>query len=152
MVPFPSFGFGFLLKYTWSLFILLRKGKYYYMSVFIHSFLSNSLTALTVAHRAPLSMRFFQSRILAWVVIPSSRVSSRSRDRTWVSCIAGGFFTDWATKEKIYMHSVHNLCVFSQFSKWYYKVDTIIFSLLERKNHEAQFLSNLVKRKLGKLA
>ena len=30
---------------------------------------------------------------------PPSRGSSRPRDRTWVSCIAGRFFTIWATRE-----------------------------------------------------
>ena len=40
-----------------------------------------------------------QARILEWVAIPFPRGSSRSRDRTWVSCIAGGFFTNWATRE-----------------------------------------------------
>ena len=34
-----------------------------------------------------------QVRILEWVAIPFSRGSSQPRDRTWVSCIAGGFFT-----------------------------------------------------------
>ena len=34
-----------------------------------------------------------QARILEWVVIPFSRGSSQPRDRTQVSCIAGGFFT-----------------------------------------------------------
>ena len=34
-----------------------------------------------------------QARILEWVAMPSSRGSSRPRDRTRVSCIAGGFFT-----------------------------------------------------------
>ena len=34
-----------------------------------------------------------QARILEWVAIPFSRGSSQSRDRTQVSCIAGGFFT-----------------------------------------------------------
>ena len=34
-----------------------------------------------------------QARILEWVAIPFSKGSSRSRDRTWVSCTAGGFFT-----------------------------------------------------------
>ena len=34
-----------------------------------------------------------QVRILEWVAIPFSRVSSQPRDRTQVSCIAGGFFT-----------------------------------------------------------
>ena len=34
-----------------------------------------------------------QARILAWVAIPFSRGSSRPRDWTQVSCIAGRFFT-----------------------------------------------------------
>ena len=33
-----------------------------------------------------------QARILEWVAIPFSRVSSRARDQTQVSCIAGRFF------------------------------------------------------------
>ena len=41
----------------------------------------------------------FQVRILEWVAIPFSRKFSRPRDQTWVSCIAGGFFTIWATRE-----------------------------------------------------
>ena len=40
-----------------------------------------------------------QTRILEWVVMPSSRGSSQPRDRTQVSHIAGGFFTVWATRE-----------------------------------------------------
>ena len=35
--------------------------------------------------------------ILEWVAYPFSRGSSRPRDQTRVSCIAGGFFTSWAT-------------------------------------------------------
>ena len=38
-----------------------------------------------------------QARILEWVVLSFSRGSSRSRDRTRVSCIAGSFLTIWAT-------------------------------------------------------
>ena len=38
-----------------------------------------------------------QSRVLEWVVIPSSRGSSPPRDQTWVSYIAGKFFTTWVT-------------------------------------------------------
>ena len=34
-----------------------------------------------------------QTRILEWVAFPFSRRSSKRRDRTWVSCIAGGVFT-----------------------------------------------------------
>ena len=34
-----------------------------------------------------------QAKILEWVVISLSKGSSQSRDRTHVSCLAGGFFT-----------------------------------------------------------
>ena len=34
-----------------------------------------------------------QARVLEWVTIPFSRRSSQARDRTQVSCLAGGFFT-----------------------------------------------------------
>ena len=40
-----------------------------------------------------------QARILEWVAIPFSRGASRSRDQTWVSHIAGSFFTICATRE-----------------------------------------------------
>ena len=40
-----------------------------------------------------------QARILEWVAIPFSRGSSWPRDWSWVSCIAGRFFTIWATRE-----------------------------------------------------
>ena len=43
--------------------------------------------------------RIFQSRMLERVAISLSRGSSRPGDRTWVSCTAGRFFTDWATRE-----------------------------------------------------
>ena len=42
-----------------------------------------------------------QARILEWVAIPFSGGSSQPRDRTRVSCIAGRFFTIWATKEAL---------------------------------------------------
>ena len=40
-----------------------------------------------------------QARILEWVAMPSSRGSSWSGSLTHVSCIAGIFFTCWATRE-----------------------------------------------------
>ena len=48
-----------------------------------------------------------QARILEWVGIQFSRGSSRPRDWTLVSCvfcIAGGFFTIWATREAVYAY------------------------------------------------
>ena len=44
-------------------------------------------------------MGILKARILEWVAIPFSRASSRPRDRTWVFCTAGAFFTIWATRE-----------------------------------------------------
>ena len=39
-----------------------------------------------------------QARILEFVAILFSRGSSLARDQNWVSCIADGFFTVWATR------------------------------------------------------
>ena len=44
-------------------------------------------------------IEFFQARILEWVAFPFSMGSSQPRDQTQVSCIAGVFFTIWATRE-----------------------------------------------------
>ena len=48
-----------------------------------------------------------QARILEWVAISSSRASSWARDRTQVSCVAGGFCTIWATREAPWQHQYH---------------------------------------------
>ena len=42
-----------------------------------------------------------QARILEWVAISFSRLSSRPSDWSWVSHIAGRFFTIWATREAL---------------------------------------------------
>ena len=43
-----------------------------------------------------------QARMLQWIAIPFSTGSSWPRDWTWVSYIAGRFFTIWATWETNY--------------------------------------------------
>ena len=40
-------------------------------------------------------------RILEWVAYPFSRGSSWPRNQTGVSCIAGGFFTNWVMREAL---------------------------------------------------
>ena len=40
-----------------------------------------------------------QAKILEWLAIPFSKESSKPRDQTQVSRIAGRFFTSWATRE-----------------------------------------------------
>ena len=42
-----------------------------------------------------------QARILEWVAFLFSRGSSQPRNRTGVSCIAGGFFTNWAIRKAL---------------------------------------------------
>ena len=43
-----------------------------------------------------------QAILLEWVAVSFSREFSWPRDWTQVSCIAGKFFTIWATKEALY--------------------------------------------------
>ena len=38
-------------------------------------------------------------RLLEWVAFPFSRGCSQPRDRTHISCTAGGLFTNWAIRE-----------------------------------------------------
>ena len=59
------------------------------------------VTPWTAACQAPLSVGFFQARILEWVAIPCSRGYSRPRDQTcisWVSCISRWILYHWAKK------------------------------------------------------
>ena len=51
-----------------------------------------------------------QVRILGWLAISFSRESSQTRDQTWVSCIAGRFFTFWVTRERnvVSLHVLRN--------------------------------------------
>ena len=63
-----------------------------------------------------------QARILEWVAISYSRGSSRPRDWTCVSCIAGRFFTVWAT------NSDYNVMLFFNCTaKWLRHISFSIF-------------------------
>ena len=44
-------------------------------------------------------------RMLEWVTYPFSGGTSQPRNQTGVSCIAGGFFTSWATQEAVLHNS-----------------------------------------------
>ena len=83
------------------------------MTQFIHHVLDNTLCMLSCFSCVQLFVpclygllptgsfvdRILQARILQWVTMPSSRGSPQPRDPTKVSCIAGVFFTIWATRE-----------------------------------------------------
>ena len=57
-----------------------------------------------------------QARILEWVAISFSRGSSQPRNQTGVSCIAGRFFTSWATSYNIRLYWILNIAF--SFSFW----------------------------------
>ena len=62
----------------------------------------------------------FQVRVLEWIVISFSRGSSRPRNRTRVSHIAGRRFTIWATREapKLpYDPTIPLLCIYPEKTK-----------------------------------
>ena len=60
-----------------------------------------------------------QARTLEWVPFPFSRGSSQPRDRTQVSCIAGGFFTSWATGEAVISPHMPILTTQTLFDSWF---------------------------------
>ena len=63
-------------------------------------------TPWTVAHWASPSMGFSRHEYWSGLPFPSPGESSQTRDRTWVSCIAGRRFTLWATRDNKKSH--HN--------------------------------------------
>ena len=55
----------------------------------------------TVGHQAPLSMEVSRQKYRSGWPFPSPGGSSPPRNWTWVSSIAGRFFTVWATREAL---------------------------------------------------
>ena len=89
-------------------------------------------TLWTVAHQDPLSMAFFQARILEWVVIPFPRGSSQPRDWTWiscVSCIGRLILYHWATWEACKIEKCYVKDNWVVLLKVYYSPCTIFWSL-----------------------
>ena len=92
-----------------------------------------------------------QARILEWVAIPFSRGSSRPRDWCRVSCIAGGFFTVWATREAPRVRSVPywkiialQCCVgFCHTTTWLCRKYTYVPSLLNLLPHPPYLITCL---------
>ena len=61
-------------------------------------------------------------RILEWVAYSFSSRSFQPRNRTRVSCIAGGFLTNWATREALDMNISIRLSVSADLSLFYHLV------------------------------
>ena len=69
---------------------------------FSHSVVFNSCNPTDYSLPGSSVDGIFQARILEWVAGSFSRGSPQPRDWTrisYISCIAGGSFTDWATRE-----------------------------------------------------
>ena len=64
------------------------------------SVMFNSVTPWTVTHQAPLSMGFSRQEFWSGCHALLQGIF-QPRDRTQVSCIAGRFFTIWATREDL---------------------------------------------------
>ena len=83
------------IQHTWPPRLLVEKWKWKSSAV------SDSLWPLDSSPPGSSVHGILQARILVWAVIPFSRGSSRRRDHTQVSCIAGSFFTIWATEKLV---------------------------------------------------
>ena len=59
---------------------------------------SNSCDPMDCSSPGSSVRGIFQARVLEWVAVSFSRGSTQHRDRTQVPCIAGRFFTNWATR------------------------------------------------------
>ena len=63
-----------------------------------------------------------QTRILEWAAILFSRGSSRPKDQTWVSCIAGRFLTIWVTREGTKLSPKNAIVMYKVWLKLGYKI------------------------------
>ena len=74
----------------------------YFFGCVSHSVLSDSLHPMDCNPSGSSVCAILQVSILEWVAIVSSWGSSRPRDWTLVSCIAGECFTVWAAREALF--------------------------------------------------
>ena len=84
---------------------------------------------------------------MEWVAFPFSRGSYQPRDQTQVSCIAGGFFTSWATKEVCkYKHNLEKSKCEVEWSLWNIYPENI--KLVEE--NIPKYVSNLTEQNFSK--
>ena len=86
------------------------------------SVVSDSVIPWTAAYKAQLSMGILQVITLEWVAMPFSSGSPQPRDGIQVSCVAGWFFTNWATREAtLYIHLKYVcVCIYIYVCVWMY--------------------------------
>ena len=74
-------------------------------------------TPWAVTCQAPLSIGFSRQEYWSDFAISFSRASFQPRIWTWISCVAGRFFTDWATREAPFH------CIYVHLFKIYYLIE-----------------------------
>ena len=100
-------------------------------------------TILCLVLQVSLSIEF--SRQEYWVSMPFSRGSSRPRDWTQVSHIAGRFFTIWAIREITYTLYImlHDILYITKLPGTFYNIKHIYFYRKRASNNaEGQNVSN----------
>ena len=80
-----------------------------------------------------------QARILEWVTFPFFRWSSRPRNRTRVSCTAGGFFTNWAIREAQQIKKLSGFFFLIKYSFW----DSLNKWIISRDSNALRYSINL---------
>ena len=77
-----------------------------------------------------------QARRVEWVAISFPKQSSQPRDRTQVSCSAGGFFTVWATKEVLCIQDIYIWHIWHTYKLLYFQhyLSRVIYIMKIQKN------------------
>ena len=95
-----------------------------------------------VEHSPPGSFvhGIFQATIQEWVAIFFSSGSSPPRGWTWISCIAGRFFTNWATREAflLILYCVYQpvICCWYLQGEFLDLCGSVYYFKKQTKNHE----------------
>ena len=76
------------------------EGPFLSLSLFSCSVVSDSCNPMGCSLPGSSVHAILQARIGEWLAISFSRGSSQPRNRTWVSCIASRFFTNWARRDR----------------------------------------------------
>ena len=66
-------------------------------------------------------------RLLEWVAISFFRESSRPGNQTWVSCIAGRFFTIWAGREGRVYRWIQFKFVYRNTAVYYFHAERVLY-------------------------
>ena len=83
-------------------------------------------------------------RILEWLAYPFSSRSSWPRNWTRVSCIAGGFFTNWAIREAPYGERWTKLTFYQNIPRHRHTTYAFIYSKIQLSEKTLGFLVNMI--------